>query len=263
MEIGRRVGKESDLAPVASETAWFRQMTFCKSRGCTFQQQREWCAVLSMEGVTYDIDRGVSQGSFSLADVDRDLCDSCLLLPRQGRNTFRLAVGFADRCCERHCSGVLTPAALKVRIFSFCAIRNRRLQTEYREKCQFGNGLPNDFDCRKSRSETDAQERVSRNYVARTRSPPDNRRPGTGKTTYGGMFATEFGFVHHDLEEQQTLNRFVANRAQFIGELLNEKKNVVVTWGFAPDEEPSVSLVLHPRSAGFDGFGSTATAPLP
>ncbi|MFZ0996863.1 MAG: hypothetical protein WA416_20095 [Candidatus Sulfotelmatobacter sp.] len=76
--------------------------------------------------------------------------------------------------------------------------------------------------------------------------------PGTGKTTYGGMFATEFGFVHHDLEDQQTLNRFVANRAQFIGELLNEKKNVVVTWGFAPDDEPSVSLVLQLRSAGFE-----------
>lgn len=76
--------------------------------------------------------------------------------------------------------------------------------------------------------------------------------PGTGKTTYGGMFATEFGFVHHDLEDQQTLNRFVANRAQFIGELLNEKKNVVATWGFAPDDEPSVSLVLQLRSAGFE-----------
>ena len=75
--------------------------------------------------------------------------------------------------------------------------------------------------------------------------------PGTGKTTYGGRFATQFGFVHHDLEDQRTLNRFVANRAQFVGELLNEEKNVVVTWGFAPDDEASVSLVLQLRSAGF------------
>jgi adenylate kinase family enzyme len=75
--------------------------------------------------------------------------------------------------------------------------------------------------------------------------------PGTGKTTYGDKFAKEFGFLHHDLEDQQTLNRFVANPAQFIGELLNEKKNVVVTWGFGPDDEPSVSLVLQLRSAGF------------
>jgi adenylate kinase family enzyme len=75
--------------------------------------------------------------------------------------------------------------------------------------------------------------------------------PGTGKTTYGDKFAKEFGFLHYDLEDQQTLNRFVANPAQFIGELLNEKKNVVVTWGFGPDDEPSVSLVLQLRSAGF------------
>ena len=153
MEIGRRVGKGGDHAPVPSETAWFRQMTFCKSRGCTFQQQREWCAVLSMEGVTYDIDRGVSQGSFSLADVDRDLCDSCLLLPRQGRNTFRLAVGFADRCCERHCSGVaLGPAAHKGAIilsglfagtpFYFIGISGFIIEAD--EAHQLRRGVPSD-----------------------------------------------------------------------------------------------------------------------
>jgi adenylate kinase family enzyme len=77
--------------------------------------------------------------------------------------------------------------------------------------------------------------------------------PGTGKTCYANKFAKEFGFLHHDLEDQQTqtLNRFNAIPAQFIGELLNEKENVVVTWGFGPDCERSVSLVLQLRSAGF------------
>jgi len=75
--------------------------------------------------------------------------------------------------------------------------------------------------------------------------------PGTGKTTYGDKFAKEFGFLHHDLEDQQTLTRLAANPSQFIGELLNQWKNVVVTWGFGPDDEPSVSLVLKFRSAGF------------
>ena len=75
--------------------------------------------------------------------------------------------------------------------------------------------------------------------------------PGTGKTTYGDNFAKEFGFLHHDLEDNQTLNRFNANPAQFIGELLNEKKNVVVTWGFGPDCERSVFLVQQLRDAGF------------
>src|SRR5437016_7749761 len=36
-----------------------------------------------------------------------------------------------------------------------------------------------------------------------------------------------------------------------LGELLNERENVVVTWGFGPDCERSVSLVLQLRSAGF------------
>jgi hypothetical protein len=75
--------------------------------------------------------------------------------------------------------------------------------------------------------------------------------PGTGKTTYGDNFAKEFGFLHHDLEDNQTLNRFNANPAQFIGELLNEKKNEVVTWGFGPDCKRSVFLVQQLRDAGF------------
>lgn len=40
--------------------------------------------------------------------------------------------------------------------------------------------------------------------------------PGTGKTSYGNKFASEFGFVHDDLEDQQTLNRLAANPYQFI-----------------------------------------------
>ena len=75
--------------------------------------------------------------------------------------------------------------------------------------------------------------------------------PGTGKTTYGDKFAKEFGFVHRDLEDEQTMNRFNAYPAQFIGELLNEKKSVVVTWGFGPDCERSVFLVQQLRDAGF------------
>ena len=77
--------------------------------------------------------------------------------------------------------------------------------------------------------------------------------PGSGKTCYADKFAKEFAFLHYDLEDQhtQTLNRFNANPAQFMEELLNEKKNVAVTWGFVPDCERSVSLVQQLRSAGF------------
>jgi adenylate kinase family enzyme len=75
--------------------------------------------------------------------------------------------------------------------------------------------------------------------------------PETGKTTYGDNFAKEFGFLHHDLEDNQTRNRFNESPVQFIGEQLNEKKNVVVTWCFGPDCERSVFLVQQLRDAGF------------
>ena len=75
--------------------------------------------------------------------------------------------------------------------------------------------------------------------------------PGTGKTTYGDKFAEEFGFLHCDLEDQETLNRFNTDPMQFIGELLNQRKNVVVTWGFGPDCERSVFLVQQLENAEF------------
>ena len=37
--------------------------------------------------------------------------------------------------------------------------------------------------------------------------------PGTGKTTFGGTLASQFGFVHNDLEEQQAING-VLNEAE-------------------------------------------------
>ena len=74
--------------------------------------------------------------------------------------------------------------------------------------------------------------------------------PGTGKTWYGDKFATEFGFAHHDLEEQQTLNRFAGSPQQFIADILALNKNTVVTWGFLPDQIQT-TLVLQFSEAGF------------
>ena len=74
--------------------------------------------------------------------------------------------------------------------------------------------------------------------------------PGTGKTCYGNEFASKFGFAHHDLEDQQTLNR-LGTFAQFISELLSLNKDVVVTWGFNPEDPPSLELVRQLRNAGF------------
>jgi adenylate kinase family enzyme len=74
--------------------------------------------------------------------------------------------------------------------------------------------------------------------------------PGTGKTCYGNKLASEFGFVHYDLEGEQTLNRLGANPAQFIADAAGQKGNVVVTWGFLPDQTQT-ALVLQFRNAGF------------
>jgi hypothetical protein len=81
--------------------------------------------------------------------------------------------------------------------------------------------------------------------------------PGTGKTCYGDKFATDFGFVHYDLEDQQTLSRFTTF-AQLIIELLSLNKSVIVTWGFNPEDRPSLELIRQFRNAGlkliwFDG----------
>ena len=75
--------------------------------------------------------------------------------------------------------------------------------------------------------------------------------PGTGKTCYGEKFAEEFGFLHYDLEEPQTFSRFAANPMQFIANALSQHKNIVVTWGFVPDNQPSVAAVLQFRNSGF------------
>jgi adenylate kinase family enzyme len=74
--------------------------------------------------------------------------------------------------------------------------------------------------------------------------------PGTGKTSYGEKFAAQFGFVHYDLEDQQTLNRLAANPAQFIAEIITRNENVVVTWGFVPDEMQT-AIVVQFRNSGF------------
>jgi hypothetical protein len=74
--------------------------------------------------------------------------------------------------------------------------------------------------------------------------------PGTGKTTYGNELARQFGFAHHDLEEQNTLNRLAANPMQFINDITKASGNAVVTWGFLP-EQSQVSIVLQFKSGSF------------
>jgi hypothetical protein len=75
--------------------------------------------------------------------------------------------------------------------------------------------------------------------------------PGTGKTCYGNKFAKDFGFLHYDLEKQDTLDRLNAGPTQFIADIVSQNIDTVVTWGFAPHDPASVSVVLQFRNAGF------------
>ena len=75
--------------------------------------------------------------------------------------------------------------------------------------------------------------------------------PGTGKTTLADNLAMDFGFVHHDLEEPNTLNRLFADPTQFIADIVTQNSDTVVTWGFNPEHQPSVSSVLQLKTVGF------------
>ena len=75
---------------------------------------------------------------------------------------------------------------------------------------------------------------------------------GTGKTRFGDTLATDFGFRHYDLEEDQTSNRMFADPTGFIGDILRGNKDTVATWGFNPEHQPSVSLVLQFKNSGFN-----------
>src|SRR6266567_4994235 len=75
--------------------------------------------------------------------------------------------------------------------------------------------------------------------------------PGTGKTTFGDKLATDFGFIHYDLEDMATLGLWDKNPTEFVQMISRQKKNAVVTWGFVPDDERSLLSVLDFRSNGF------------
>ncbi len=75
--------------------------------------------------------------------------------------------------------------------------------------------------------------------------------PGTGKTTFGNALANEFGFHHCDLEDTATRNLLDKSPIEFVRKLARQKRHTVVTWGFAPDDEPSVQSVLYFKVNGF------------
>ena len=72
--------------------------------------------------------------------------------------------------------------------------------------------------------------------------------PGTGKTSYGDRFASEFGFVHRDIEDPATAQELCTN-PNFIEDLTVQ--NTIVTWGFDPQDAVSLNFIRQFRQAGF------------
>ena len=74
--------------------------------------------------------------------------------------------------------------------------------------------------------------------------------PGTGKTGYGESFAKRFGFTHYNLEDDNTLSRLLSDPSKFVEEILEKTGDIVVTWGFFPDEQQT-AIVKQFKSSGF------------
>jgi hypothetical protein len=119
---------------------------------------------------------------------------------------------------------------------------------------------------------------VARRAQANKKTMPDlfliTGIPGTGKTRLANALAKDFGFVHHDLEDLNTLNRLFADPAQFIADIVTQNKNTVVSWGFNPEHQLSVphavaaasrflKITTNPESAFPQTDGNNELGPLP
>jgi hypothetical protein len=74
--------------------------------------------------------------------------------------------------------------------------------------------------------------------------------PGTGKSTYGEEFSKLFGFIHFDLENRETLGQLLSDPDKFIEGVVGQRGNIVVTWGFLPNDE-QIGIVKQFKDRGF------------
>jgi hypothetical protein len=77
--------------------------------------------------------------------------------------------------------------------------------------------------------------------------------PGTGKTTIGDFLANSYDFIHFDMEETGRASEINSNVEKFVNINFPVDKNIVLTWGFAPDEATIKTIGLL-KSYGFDLF---------
>src|ERR1035437_4802526 len=74
--------------------------------------------------------------------------------------------------------------------------------------------------------------------------------PGMGKTTVGNYFSKQYEFTHIDMECENNIAKIYAATEFFIKNLLDSSKDIVVTWGFVPNED-QIKMVEFFRDNGF------------
>ena len=84
--------------------------------------------------------------------------------------------------------------------------------------------------------------------------------PGTGKTTVSDYLQRNYGFIHYNFEDLNTLGLFSQNISGFTSRALAQKK-VVISWGFMPFGHTEHVIELKRRGFSliwFDGNRQTA-----
>lgn len=77
--------------------------------------------------------------------------------------------------------------------------------------------------------------------------------PGTGKTTLGNFLEKNYKYVHVDMEENHRTSEILADTDVFIQKHFSGGKDIVVTWGFSPDQE-TIDVVNKLHTFGFKIF---------
>jgi len=77
--------------------------------------------------------------------------------------------------------------------------------------------------------------------------------PGTGKTTIGDFLAEKYKYIHINMEKDHRASKIMENYDKFITDFFSGTSNIVITWGFSPDQE-TTDIINQLRKYGFGIF---------
>ncbi|MDP1693911.1 MAG: hypothetical protein Q8L34_00025 [Candidatus Woesearchaeota archaeon] len=77
--------------------------------------------------------------------------------------------------------------------------------------------------------------------------------PGVGKTTIGNFLESKYKYKHFDMEKYHRTSRIIKNVDKFIVKYFEKNKDIVITWGFSPDQK-TIDVVNLLHKYGFKIF---------